>query len=230
MTPLFQNITDSNYFFQPSWVVLIIILSLMLIGYLYSAFHTRFMTFIKAVFISRYSVQASREERSLSHPVSLLLSLNFLLTASLFILQLFSSGAFFRNKIEFSFLSFFLIIILILTIYVIKIAFLRMLSFILDKREIISEYIFTIFLVTHFLGILLIPIVISIAYGPKTFIQEIIFVGACLFAATFFIRIGKGIASVLERQSTTVFYLILYLCTLEIMPLLVGIKLFEKLA
>lgn len=226
---LLQNIIDSKYYYQPSWVMIIIVLSLMLMGYLYSAFHSRFITFVKAVFMSRFSVQASREERSLSHPVSLLLSLNFLLTASLFMLQLFSSGVVFHSQIEFSFLSFFIIAMLILCIYLIKLLFLRIFAFIIDKQEAIAEYNFIIFLTNQFLGIILLPAIIFIAYGPKTITNEIVFLGAALFIATFFLRIGKGVAAVLNRGEATLFYLILYLCTLEILPILIGVKLFEKL-
>jgi len=210
--------------------MIIIVLSLMLLGYLYSAFHSRFITLLKAVFMLRFSVQASREERSLSHPVSLLLSLNFVLIAGLFILQLFSSGAIFSSKIEFSLLSFFIITMIMLCIYLVKILFLRVFAFIIDKQEAIAEYNFTIFLVNQFLGVILIPAVIFIAYGPRALSGTVVFLGALFFIAALILRIGKGVVGVLNRGEATLFYLILYLCTLEILPLLIGIKLFEKLA
>jgi hypothetical protein len=226
---ILQNIIDSKYYYQPNWVMVIIILSVMITGYLYSAFYSRFNTFLKAVFISRFSVQASREERSLSHPVSLLLSLNFLLTASLFILQLVTSDTFFHSEIEFSLASFLLIIITVSLIYFVKIIFLKIFAFILDKQEILAEYNFIIFLVNQFLGVVLIPVIIFIAYGPRSYLSGFVFLGAVLFVITFFLRVGKGLSAVLERGEASLFYLILYLCTLEFLPLLIGIKLFEKI-
>ena len=227
---LLYDTMPSKYFYQPSWVMVVIVLSLMLIGYLYSAFNSRFNTFIKAVFLSRYSVQASREERSLSHPVSLLLSLNFILTASLFILQLLSSRTFFHSGIEYTLLAFFRIAITLLSIYFVKIVFLRILAHIFYQQEIISEYIFTIFLVTQFLGVVLIPVIIFIAYGSAAFTSAALVAGMILFAGALFLRVGKGLLSVFEGRTTSLFYIILYLCTLEILPLLIGVKLFEKLA
>lgn len=226
---LLQNIEPSTYYYQPSWVMVIIVLSLMLLGYLYSAFNSRFSAFIKAVFISRFSVQASREERSLSHPVSLLLSVNFILIVSLFVLQLFSSGAFFHSGTDFSLPSFFLIALIIFCVYAVKTVFLKVTGFILDKQEILEEYNFTIFLVNQFLGLALLPAVIFAAYGPPEWASGVLLTGVILCAAAFFLRIGKGIAAILERRNAPLFYIILYLCTLEILPLLVGVKLFERL-
>lgn len=226
---LLQNIIESKYHYQPSWVMIIIVLSLMVLGYLYSAFNSRFITFLRAVFVSRYLVQASREERSLSHPVSLLLSFNFMLIVPLFILQLFSSGTFFRVATEFSLLSFFIIVAVILCIYLVKILFLKILSYVLDKQELVGEYNFILFLTNQFLGILLLPVVIFIAYGTDLSSHVFVWIGTICFAAGFILRVGKGLGAVLERREATLFYLILYLCTLEILPLLIGVKLFEKL-
>jgi hypothetical protein len=225
-----QDIIPSKYHFQPNWVMIILVLSIMILGYLYSAFHSRFNTFLKAVFIARFSSQASREERSLSHPVSLLLSLNFLLTASLFILQLLSSSIFFHSEINFSLGWYLLILLTLLIIYFIKILALKIFGFIIDKQDLIGEYNFIIFLVNQFLGLALLPVIIFIAYGPSVYLKGSVFLGLTFFGIMFLLRVGKGLSSVLERREASLFYLILYLCTLEILPLLIGVKLFERLA
>ncbi len=226
---IIQNIIENTYPYQPTWVMLVIVLSLMLLGYLYSAFNSRFLNFIRAVFNPRYSAQASREERSLSHPVSMLLSLNFILTVSLFILQMLSSGIFSKSKIEFTLTSYFLIAGSVFCIYLVKLILIKVFAFIFDKNEIIAEYNFIIFLVNQFLGIALIPSIIFIAYGPKLFTEAVFYFGAITLSLTLIFRVGKGIVAVLDKREFTPFYLILYLCTLEILPLLVGIKLFEEL-
>ncbi len=226
---ILQNIIESKYHYQPSWLLLIIVFGVMILGYLYSAFNTRFNTFVKAVFLSRFSVQASREERSLSHPFSLLLSLNFILITSLFVLQVITSEVFFHTDVDFSLLSFLLVVLFIAGIYFVKIIFLRIFSFILDKQETISEYLFIIFLLSQFLGIVLLPVVICTAYGPAPLAHACVYLGMLLLFSAFLVRVGKGISMVMLGRQATLFYLILYLCTLEILPLLIGIKLFERL-
>ena len=227
---LLQNIIESKYHYQPSWLMIIIVVSIMILGYLYSAFNSRFNTFIKSVFVSRFASQSSREERSLTHPVSLFLSLNFILISSLFILQLISSQVFFESETEFSLLTFFILIAVVFCVYFVKILFLRLFAYFTAKQEIISEYIFIIFLVNQFLGVILLPVVVFIAYGPLSLINGAVYLGSAFLIAAFVVRVGKGVSAVLLNREATLFYLILYLCTLEILPLLIGIKLFERLA
>lgn len=226
---ILQNIIKSNYYYQPSWVMVVIVLSVMLLGYLYSAFHSRFNLFLKAVFMSRYSAQASREERFLSHPSSLILSLNFVLVASLFVLQISSSGAFFLVQAKFTLQSFLLIAVLVFCVYAVKILVLRTLANVTERQELVGEYIVSTFLINQFLGIVLIPVIMFSAYGPHVFSSKALLLGVVFFLCGFIFRIGKGMLLVLEKRGASLFYLILYLCTLEILPLLVGIKLIEKL-
>jgi len=226
---LLQNIIPSNYHFQPSWVMMLIVLSVMIIGYLFSAFHSRFISVLKAVFTARFANELAREEYSLTHPASIFLSINFILTSSFFILQLFSSNKFFSFGIETNFISFLVVIACVVSTYVIKILSLKILGFIFDKPFITGEYTFIIFLVNQIVGIGLIPIIIFIAYGNMSYTKGFIYAGIVLMVLAFIVRVGKGTISALTRGEVTLFYLFLYLCTLEILPLLIGWKLIEKL-
>ena len=226
---LLQDIIPSTYHFQPSWVMVLIVLSVMIIGYLFSAFHSRFNAVVKAFFATRFANELAREEYSLTHPVSVFLSVNFLLTCSLFILQLISSDTVFASVSEMNFISFLLVILCVVVVCLVKILSLKILGFVFDKLHVVAEYTFSIFLVNHILGIGLIPIIIFIAYGKQSFESVFIYAGIALMAIAFCIRVGKGAISALTSGEVTLFYLFLYLCTLEILPLLLGFKLIEKL-
>lgn len=226
---LLQDIIPSNYRFQPSWVMVLIVLSVMIVGYLFSAFNSRFTSAAKAFFSMRFANQLAREEYSLTHPVSIFLSINFLFTISLFVLQLISSGKIISANVEFNFLSFLVVILAVLVVYLIKILSLKILGFIFDKPLVIGEYAFTIFLVNQIIGIAFIPVIIFIAYGQPSLADAFIYAGIALMAIAFLVRVGKGVISALSSGEVTLFYLFLYLCTLEILPLLLGFKLIEKL-
>lgn len=226
---LFQNIIDSQYHYQPSWVMGLIILSVMMIGYLFSAFHSRFIAVIRSFFTMRYASQLAREEHSLTHPASIFLSINFIISCSLFILQVVSSSVFSRAGIEMSFIDFFIMLAGISAMYFVKIIVIKISGFIFAKQIIAAEYIFIIFLVNQIIGIVLVPIIIFIAYGNEPFRNSFIYAGIFLLAIAFIIRVGKGVLAVLSSGAITPFYLFLYLCALEILPLLLGYKLLEKL-
>ena len=226
---LLQNIIDSKYHYQPSWVMMVIVLSVMILGYLFSAFNSRFIAVIKAFFSNRFTEQLSREEHSLSHPSSVFLSANFLVTSSLFILlAIFSQGNF--AILDFSFLSFLLVVGIVLGIYFIKILTLKILGFIFDKTIVVDEYIFIIYLVNQIIGIAFIPVIIFIAYGQHALANAFIYIGVALFILSFILRIGKGMFAILLGAGIPLIYLFLYLCALEILPLLLGLKLIEKLS
>lgn len=225
---LLQNIIPSSYHFQPSWVMVLIVLSVMIVGYLFSAFNSRFVAVIKAFFSERFAEQLSREEHSLSHPSSVFLSLNFLLTSSLFVLLAIFS--FDSSIVKFSFLAYLLVFGLMLAIYFIRIVSLKILGFIFDKPAVVNKYIFITYLVNQVVGMAFIPVIIFVAYGQPSFVNAFVYIGISLFVLEFLIRIGKGAAAVLSGGEVTLFYLLLYLCTLEILPLLFAWKLLEKIA
>ena len=226
---LLQNIIASNYHYQPSWVMIIIALSVMILGYLFSAFKTRFNAFLKTVFTIRIGNQISHEEYSLSHPTAIFLSINFLITAPLFILQAISSKKISLSFVDFSFLSYLLIVGFVLAVYLVKILSLKIIGYIFNSRVAISEYIFLIFLINQIIGIGFIPIILFIAYGKESFTNGFVYAGITLFILAYFVRIGKGAITALYSRKISVFYLFLYLCAFEILPLLLGVKLFDKL-
>lgn len=227
---IFQNIIESKYHYQPSWIMVIIALSVMILGYLFSAFKTRFNAFIKASLTIRVGNKLSGEEYSLSHPTSILLSINFFITASLFILQAISSKKIFLSLIDFSFLSYLLIVGFLFVVYLVKILSLKIMGIIFDKSAAINEYVFVIFLINQIIGIGFIPVIIFIAYGPQSFTNVFFYIGLALFISAYIIRVGKGTITGFSGREISAFYLFLYLCTLEILPLLLGIILFEKFA
>jgi hypothetical protein len=120
-----QNILESKYHYQPSWLILIIMTGVIILGYLYSSHHSKLNVYLRAVFTSRFAHQLAREERALSHPVSVFLSANFLIITSLFILQVFSSGLLSDGGIFFSFSSFLLLLAAVICVYLIRLLALK---------------------------------------------------------------------------------------------------------
>ncbi len=199
----------------------------MIVGYLFSAFNSRFVAVVRAFFTTRFAEQLSREEHSLSHPSSVFLSVNFLVTSSLFVLLAIYS--FNNSLVPFSFLYYLLVFGIVLGVYFFKIITLKILGFIFDKVAVVNEYIFITYLVNQVVGIAFIPVIIFVAYGQHSLAHAFVYAGIFLFALEFLIRVGKGAFAVLTSGEVTLFYLLLYLCTLEILPLLFAWKVIEKL-
>ena len=219
---IIQNIIDSKYQYQSGWVMVVIVLSVMIIGYLFSAFHSRFISLLRAFFTTRLAEQLAKEDHSIRHPASILLSINFLLTSALFLTQALSSEG------SYSLSQFLMLAGAISAVYLGKIISLKILGFIFDQQRIVNEYVFIIFLANQVIGIGFIPIIIFMAYGKEVSVNAFMYAGIGLFISAFIIRIGKGIMMFLSAGKISPVYLFLYLCTLEILPLVLGLKLLEK--
>ena len=78
------------------------------------------------------------------------------------------------------------------------------------------------------LGIYLIPIVIGIAYIHEKLKIYVVYAGIVLFVLAYFLKFYKGIQIIIKKD-VLIFYLILYLCTLEILPVLIIYKFLSDL-
>lgn len=218
-----------SYSYQPFWIAFIILLNISLIGYLRVWRYNGFKKFFQSIFISRFTHQFYREEFALTNSVSIYLSLIFVMITSLFCVQVATHYNIGIGLLSFDLVSFLIICLSIIIIYAVKITFLKSIAFIIQKEEIINEYLFIIFLINQGIGLFLLPSVVCVAYGNDRLKQMAIISGIIVIVLFFIFRIGRGIALSVNQKSISIFYLFLYLCTLEVLPLLLGIKLFKTL-
>jgi hypothetical protein len=87
-----------------------------------------------------------------------------------------------------------------------------------------SEFLFNMDNFNRGAGIVLLPIVALIAYYPSGNPMVAVFLGV-LTTLVFYIMLLKRGISILLKKQFPIFYLFLYLCTLEILPLLLIYKL-----
>ncbi|MFH1003970.1 MAG: DUF4271 domain-containing protein [Bacteroidota bacterium] len=211
--------------FQPFWIAFLIILCVSILGYLRVEHNRRLHAFFQFFYNSGFANLLYRERFGLSNPISSFLSVVFILIVSLFCIQInlfFVKGGYFL----FDLLSLFIICLLLLLIYTIKILFLKLIGFIIQQKEIISEYLFNIILINQGVGIFLIPVVIFLAYGKEDIKSTAVFSGIIIIAMSFIFRIVRGLMLSRNHKNISTFYLFLYLCAFEFLPLLLGIKLF----
>jgi len=88
------------------------------------------------------------------------------------------------------------------------------------------EYLFNIRNHHHILGLLLWPIVAAIAWMPHQDSWFFLFSGLILTGLINFLYLIRG-ARILLKKHYSIFYLFLYLCTLEILPLLLFLKVLQ---
>ncbi len=86
-----------------------------------------------------------------------------------------------------------------------------------------SEFLFNVNNFNRSLGLVLLPMVILIAFSPLQNTGFLIFAGTALVLAYYLLLLQRGIFILLRKQFS-IYYLFLYLCTLEFLPLLLIYK------
>jgi len=206
-----------------NWMTIILILILFLIGVLRVFYQKKFNLFVNAFISKRFSNQISREENGLTQSTSVLLTIIFFLSISFF---LYLSGRYYHQfqngKNEFE--QFLMILIGCLGFYFFKLIANKLTGYIFKIYRETDEYIFNHFLVLQIIGILLTAWCILLNYSTFVNKEFIIYVGFGTLFISFCVRMVKSLG-IANMSSYSPIYIFLYLCSLEILPLIIIVKL-----
>jgi len=84
----------------------------------------------------------------------------------------------------------------------------------------IQEYLFSIKVFNRVLGLFLLPVCAFVAFIPLSQIEPLLFAGVLVIVVFYVMTLLRGVKIFLKKQFS-ISYLILYLCTLEFLPLVV---------
>lgn len=204
------------------WQFSILIGMILMFVILKSAFGNRMNLFFSAVTDVRQLRQLMREENFLFHPFSVLLLFNSAVVYSLIGFAVIHS--FYRTIAEDSGIIFYVLVLsIILGIILLKIIVLRLMEFITDTDLGQRENRYTLILFHQFTGLILMPLAALMLFGKSFWLLPGIWLSAGILFISLILRIAKGFRMALNN-GVLVLHLFLYLCALEIMPLIVLIK------
>ncbi len=149
------------------------------------------------------------------------LEVYFYLTFSIFLFQIikyFNVGLPYKN-----FGLYLFCLGLVLLYFILKKLAYKMVGFITEGIGETSEYLFNMDNVNRITGMALFPFVLLIAFFPFSNIFVPVFLGIISVAAMYFLLLQRGFIILLKKQFS-IFYLFLYFCTLEFLPLVLLYK------
>ncbi|HIA36350.1 MAG TPA: DUF4271 domain-containing protein [Flavobacteriales bacterium] len=205
------------YINYPDWILPLLVLVFMVLVWVRIYHNKRAKLLVKA-FISRlYIVHMLRESDSLMVGLSIALNFVFVVVLSLF---LFLVIIYYQVNIPFSDVinPIFIFSGALVLLYAGKTFVLWFLGVIFNEGEKFYEYIFHVFLFNKILGIFLLPVVIGISYS-KIGAQYLIYTGIFLIIIIYLYRIYRGVIVCTREANLSKYYIFLYLCTLEILPM-----------
>lgn len=218
-----QNINNQPQgFLRTDWTIGILIVSFLLFGWL----NVRFSKFIKTLIESAYNYFTAKhiqeEKNIVRNNVYLLLNILFFINTA-FVLTLWTEYNHATVFLQSGIILFFIYFLSIIVLYALKSLFFITLDFIFLTKKVFSNYNATIFIYNKVYGIALLPLLILIPFVSANIAYWLFIISLIIFIILYLGRILRGIRIVIKNR-LSIFYLILYLCTLEILPIMLMYK------
>ena len=207
-----------------NWQVLILLGAVLLFGFVKAFSNNRFNQGIKALLNYTVAQEITREEKVFFHRSNIFFTLIHLMTLSLFVFQL--KELLYSSLVEVNKFSFFLLILTFFAgMYFVKYIFSRLLLFVFNDSSIAQEYIFNVSLYNNLLGAVFIPVLCITYFTAIPFQSILICLAIPILFIVFFLRFFRVI-QIGRTKRVSYFYIFVYICSLEILPLVVLYRIF----
>ena len=207
--------------YNTDWLTIILLLALVLLA----TVRFGFVKYISSLFQSIVNYSTSnrlfREKNNSILHGAFRLDLMYYIVFSLFVLQVLS---FLSIKTpNFGFIIYSKTLGLVILYFVLKKFVYKFVGTVFNGDPETSEFIFNIDNFNRVTGIILFPIVVLLAFYPYEYVVFIVVTGGIAVGGLYLFLLQRGISILLKKQFS-IFYLFLYLCTLEFLPLLLIFK------
>lgn len=232
--PLFTETQEpANKFFplersviNVDWITVHLIISLCLIAYVQIYYSKRFKQVFNAFIGNRYMHMLTKDGNIYRERISIPLVIVYLISFSLLMFLLITQYVY-QPVFNLEGLKLFSVIILaVILTWFLKNLMINFVGNLFKNYLILTGYTQTNFVFNMVIGILLMPIVIIAVFLPSV---EMIYAGVIVWLVVYLYRILRQVFTDLSYTKFSLFYRILYLCTFEIIPLLVLTKLVMSL-
>jgi hypothetical protein len=206
---------------QPDWVLAILLLCFVLIAWVQVFYHKRIRQIFRAPFSRRFINQLTRDGNLFMERIAVAMGIVYLLAFSLFIYE------FNEQILGFTFrgingISLYLLITLFnMGFLAIKVALVQLLGMIFKTRDTTSNYLLNILIFALLSGPVLLAILIFVVYLKST---VLLYLCMSMLIIIFTFRFMRGFFIGMALTKFSYLFLFVYLCSLEILPLLVLIK------
>ncbi len=209
---------------SPDWFFPLVLIVFGVFAWIRMAYNKYFMQMIQAFLNSNLANQIVRDENIFVQRASIYLSIVFNLILALLIYLVSIHYQWNLGDIGNGFGRFMFFLIVVSVAYTIKFLILKICGWLFEQEREMATYIFNIFIINNILGMVLIPFVVILAYNESIAVSWVLSIPVVLIVLSFGWRLFRGVQIGLASPSFSPLYLFLYLCTLEIAPLLVLIR------
>ncbi len=211
-----KRVPEEMPFETTDWMLGIILVSLLLFGWIRVGYGKYVQMAVQASY-NFFSARRIKEEANiLRSRVFYFLNILFFINLSLFITQFAEF-----HQIMIPLVSgiglFFIVLAGILLLYSLKGLLLVILDFLFLAKGAFTYYNATVFIYNRMIGLFLLPIITVIPFISQKVTPWLFYSGFFIIAGFYIFRIFRGL-QIGFKNRLSIFYLILYLCALEILP------------
>ena len=205
-----------------TWVIVVILFLVLFFAILKNAFSKELSSIIQSFYDNRVLNQITKEGNLFSSWPFLFLYLLFGLTIGMY---LYLSGKYFRLEYSYRGFEWFLMLsALVIGLFSLKIIILRILGFFLGVQKIVKEYVAILYLTYFNAALLFLPLVIAYSLTPYRYAEVYSYLAILFVILVVVIQFVRAGTNILSNYHFSKFYLFIYLCALEICPVLILIK------
>lgn len=215
-TAIFNNI-QTLY-----WPSIILFIALCLLVLLKVTSPQRTFRVLNAAYSLQVARQIEREDYGPLKRVSLVLSTVFVLITAflLYKVNLIFGSVLYGNSGLFQYLFF---VLVIMVAYTVKLVSASVIGYVTETKNVLSEYINNTLIINQSIGVILLPVMIILELSPVNPIW-IVFPATLFLIFGYVLRLYRGFIFAGIEYGIGLLQLFVYLCALEILPLLVLIK------
>ncbi len=212
----------------PDWIFPLLVVVVAAFAWLRAFYNKYFIQIVTAFFNNNLTNQIVRDENILVQRASILLNMVFSLVAALFLYFVSVHFNWSLGGMSFGLSRYIFFALAVSAVYTFKFLILKICGYLFHLDKEMATYIFNIFLVNNVVGTLLIPVVLFLAFSTMVSTALLITISVFLIAGGFLYRIARGLSAGISSPVFSPYYLFLYLCALEIAPLIVLIKILNQ--
>jgi hypothetical protein len=208
--------------FQPDWILALFLISFGLIAWIQVTYSKRLRQILLAPYSRRFLNQLIRDGNIINERISIALVIVYFTGISLFLYQI---NILIVHHPIYNLTGFplYLTMALSLLIYwLVKILVIRVLGIIFKTSQATYEYILNIFILIMVSGILFLPLMVLTVYLKSIFL---IYTCLIIFILLFIFRFIRGFIIGISVSRFSYLLLFVYLCSLEILPVIILAKL-----
>lgn len=207
---------------QPDWIFWVFLTMGILIAWIQVTDFSRFRQLMRAMFSGREMHLLVREGFALNNRIFYPLGLLYIGSLAMIIIYFISDGVSAGSVQISAFQAYLIIGLVIVGFWAVKMLIMHFLSAVFQTDDTNRFYILNILISISFLGIVLFPLLITGVYLKS---EMVLFTCLIIIGLISLIRIWKGFLIGITLTRFPHFFLFVYLCSLELLPVLVLAKL-----